>query len=48
MFAAASHDHGYSIATLLGELSAEERRGVVHDTAAALYGFKPIRTYSST
>ena len=42
------HDHGDSIAPLLDQLSAEERRSVVHHTAAALYGLKPLRTYSST
>ena len=42
------HDHGDSIAPLLDQLSGEERHGVVHATAAAFYGLKPLRTYTST
>ena len=37
------HDHGDSIAPLLSELPAAERRGVVHDTAAELYGLRALR-----
>jgi uncharacterized protein len=42
------HDHGDSVAPLLDGLSTEDRRGVVHGTAAAFYGLKPLRTYTST
>jgi hypothetical protein len=41
------HDHGDSIVPLLDRLSAEDRTGVTHDTAAALYGLGAIRTYTS-
>ena len=37
------HDHGDSIAPLLSELPAAARRGVVHDTAAELYGLRALR-----
>jgi predicted TIM-barrel fold metal-dependent hydrolase len=37
------HDHGDSIAPLLSELPAAERRGVLHDTAAELYGLRALR-----
>jgi len=42
------HDHGDSIAPLLDQLSSEDCRGVVHDTAAAFYGLGAVRTYTST
>jgi uncharacterized protein len=42
------HDHGDSIAPLLERLPAEERAGVVCETAAAFYGLDPVRTYTST
>jgi len=42
------HDHGDSIASLLAQLSSADRHGVVHVTAAAFHGLKPLRTYTST
>ncbi|MGH2914938.1 MAG: amidohydrolase family protein [Solirubrobacteraceae bacterium] len=38
------HDHGDSIVALLDQLSDEDRRGVVHDTAAAFYDLESART----
>ncbi len=42
------HDHGDSIAPLLDQLAAEDRRGVMHETAAAFYDLSTARTYTST
>ena len=41
------HDHGDSVAPLLDQLSAEDRAGVLQNTAAAFYGLDAVRTYTS-
>ena len=41
------HDHGDSIMPLLDQLPAEDRAGVLQDTAAAFYGLGGVRTYTS-
>jgi hypothetical protein len=42
------HDHGDSIDPLLAQLPAEDRDGVIRDTASAFYGLEPAPTYTST
>ncbi|MGZ4191894.1 MAG: amidohydrolase family protein [Solirubrobacteraceae bacterium] len=37
------HDHGDSIVPVLDQLSAQDRRGVLHDTAARFYGLSTLQ-----
>jgi predicted TIM-barrel fold metal-dependent hydrolase len=37
------HDHGDAVAPLLDLLDTEDRRRVVHDTAAEFYGLRAVQ-----